>query len=93
MTGILIFWNRTPIIWRIKQQNGVETSTFGSDFTAMKNGVELIAALRYKLRMFNVPTDRSKDMFCDNEAVYNNASMPELQLQKKHHSIAYHMSR
>ena len=32
-------------------------------------------------------------MFCDNEAVYKNASMPESQLRKKHHSIAYHMSR
>ena len=33
------------------------------------------------------------DMFCDNEAVYKNASIPESQLRKKHHSIAYHMSR
>jgi hypothetical protein len=93
MTGILIFCNRAPIIWHSKRQNGVETSTFGSEFTAMKNAVELIAALRYKLRMFGVPIDGSTDMFCDNEAVYKNASMPESQLRKKHHSIAYHMSR
>ena len=46
MTGILIFCNRAPIIWHSKRQNGVETSTFGSEFTAMKNYVELIAALR-----------------------------------------------
>ena len=45
MTGILIFCNRAPIIWHSKRQNGVETSTFGSEFTAMKNSVELIAAL------------------------------------------------
>ena len=32
-------------------------------------------------------------MFCNNEAVYKNTSMPESQLRKKHHSIAYHMSR
>ena len=59
----------------------------------MKNAVELIAALRYKLRMFNVPIDGLTYMFCDNEAVYKNAYMPESQLRKKHHSIAYHMSR
>ena len=93
MTGILIFCNRAPIIWHIKRQNGVETLTFGSEFTAMKNTVELIAALRYKLRMFGVPIDGSTYMFCDNEAVYKNASMPELQLRKKHHIIAYQMSR
>ena len=45
MTGILIFCNRAPIIWHSKQQNGVVTSTFGSEFTATNNAVELIAAL------------------------------------------------
>lgn len=29
-TGIIIFYNRAPIIWFSKQQNTVETSTFGS---------------------------------------------------------------
>ena len=32
-------------------------------------------------------------MFCNNEAVYKNASTPESQLRKKHHSISYHMTR
>ena len=85
MTGILIFCNRSPIIWHSKRKNGVETSTFGSEFTAMKNSVELIAALRYKLRMFGVPIDGSNEILCGNEAVYKNASTPESQLRKKHH--------
>ena len=59
----------------------------------MKNYVDLIAALRYKLRIFGVPIDGSTDIFCDNEAVYNNASTPESQLRNKHHSISYHISR
>ena len=59
MTGILIFCNRAPIILHSKRQNGVETSTFGSEFTVMKNAVELIAALQYKLRMFGVLIDGS----------------------------------
>ena len=88
MTGILIFCNRATIIWHSKQQNGVETSAFGSEFTTMKNAVELIAALRYKLRMFGVPIDGSTDMFWDNEVVCRNDSMTESHLRKKHHSIA-----
>ena len=76
-----------------QEKNGVDTSTFGSEFTDMKNSVELIAALQYKLRMFGVPIDGYIDIFCDNEAVYNNASTPEYQLRNKHHSILYHMSR
>ena len=51
-TGILIFLNRAPIIWYSKRQPSVETSTFGAEFCAMKINVELIEALRYKLRMF-----------------------------------------
>ena len=93
MTGILIFCNRAPILLHSKRQNGVETLTFGSEFTDMKNSVELIAALRYKMMMFGVPIDGSTEIFCANEAVYKNASTPESQLRKKHHSISYHMSR
>ena len=92
MTGILIFCNRDPITWHSKKKKVVETSTFGSEFTAMKKSVDLIAALRYKLKMFGVPIYGSTPIFCDNEAVYKNVSTPASQLRKKHHSILYHMS-
>ena len=93
MTGILIFCNRAQIIWHSKRQNGVETSTFGSELKALKNAVELITTLRYKLRMFGVLIGGPTDMFCNIEAVYNNAYTPESKLRKKHHSISYHMTR
>ena len=92
-TGILIFCNKAPIIWHSKRQNTVEASTFGSEFQAMKNAIELSEALRYKLRMFGVPIDGPTNIFCDNEAVYKNTSLPESTLKKKHHSIAYHRCR
>jgi hypothetical protein len=41
-------------MWFSKRQNSVEASTFGSEFTAMKNAVEMIEALRYKLQMLGV---------------------------------------
>jgi hypothetical protein len=92
-TGILIFCNKAPIAWHSKRQNTVEASTFGSEFQAMKNAVEMIEALRYKLRMFGVPLDNATNIFCDNEAVYKNTMMPESTLKKKHHSIAYRRCR
>jgi hypothetical protein len=67
-----------------KRQNTVEASTFGSEFQALKNAVELIESLRYKLRMFGVPIDGPSYVFCDNEAVYKNSSLPESTLKKKH---------
>jgi hypothetical protein len=51
-TGILLFVNKAPITWYSKRQNTVETSTFSSEFIAMKVAVEMIEALRYKLRWF-----------------------------------------
>ena len=92
-TGILIFVNRAPIIWYSKRQNTVKVSTFGSDIAAMKNAIELIKALRYKLRMFGVPVDGAKNILCDNEEVNRNCSDPTSTLKKKHHSIAYHRNR
>ena len=35
--GVLIYLNRSPNILYSKKQNSVETSTFGSDFSAFKN--------------------------------------------------------
>ncbi len=48
-TGVILYINRAPIIWYSKRQNTVESSTFGSEFIAMKIAIELIEGLRYKL--------------------------------------------
>jgi len=48
-TGILIFVNRAPIMWYSKRQNQVESSTFGSEFIALKTAIEMIDGMRYKL--------------------------------------------
>ena len=92
-TGILLFVNSAPIIWFSKRQNTVESSTFGSEFVALRIAVDLIEALRYKLRMFGVPLEDPTDTFCDNEAVVTNSTAPESTLKKKHTSIAYHRVR
>jgi hypothetical protein len=92
-TGIIIFCNRAPIIWYSKRQNTVETSTFGSEFIAARIAVELIEALRYKLRIFGIPIDEPTNVYCDNHGVVVNSSKPESTLKKKHNSIAYHRVR
>ena len=89
----MLFVNKAPIHWYSKKQSTVEASTFGAEFCAMKTAVEMVEALRYKLRMFGVPIDGPCSVFCDNEAVYKNTVLPESTLKKKHHSIAYHRCR
>ena len=80
-------------MWLSKKHNLVETSTFGSKFTALKIAVELGIAFRYKMGMFGVPLEVPTDMFCENEAVFKNTSTTDSVLRKKHHSIAYHKCR
>ncbi len=93
VTGYVIFVNRAPIIWYSKKQNTVESSTFSSEFIAMKTCVEHIAALRFKLRMFGMAMDAPTNVLCDNESVVKNSSKIESILHKKHSSIAYHAVR
>jgi hypothetical protein len=91
--GVLILVNQSPILWLSKRQNTVETSTFGSEFIALKCAVEMMEGLRYKLQMLGVPLEGLANVFCDNESVVKNSSMPESTLKKRHNAIAYHHCR
>jgi len=89
-TGVFIFLNRALIVWYSKKQSSIETSSFGSEFSAMKTGTELIEGLRYKLRMMGVPIDGPCHVKADNLSVVRNSSQPESTLKKKSNSIAFH---
>jgi hypothetical protein len=92
-TGVLIFVNRTPILWYSKRQNTVEASTFGSEFIAAKTAVEMVEGLRYKLRMMGIQLDGPTNVLCDNKSVVKNSTKLESTLKKKHNAIAYHQVR
>ena len=47
----------------------------------------MIEVLRYKLRMFGVPINGPDDVFCDNQSVVTNVSIPSYVLINKHNSI------
>ena len=89
-TGFIIYLNNSPIVWFSKKQNTCESSTFGSEFMAMRIAVERIKALRFKLRMFGIPIDGPTNVLGDNESVVNSASKVEARLNKKHNAICFH---
>ncbi len=89
-TGILLYSNKAPIIWHSKSQKTVETSTFGSEFVALRVATEMIKALRYKLRMFGIPLDGPANVLVDNDTVVKSSTIPSATLQKKHNAICYH---
>ena len=92
-TGIIIFLNGMPILWYSKRQNTLESSTFGSEFVALRIAVEMNNALWIKLRMLGIPLEGPTNGFCGNESVVKNATIPESRLSKKHNAIAYHKVR
>ena len=92
-TGVLIYLNRSPILWHSKKQSCIETSTFGSEFMGLKTATDLIKGLRYKLRMMGVPIEGPTHVCVDNASVVANSTRPESTLKKKSNSIAYHYVR
>jgi hypothetical protein len=92
-TGVILYVNKAPILWYSKRQNTVETSTFGSEFCAMKIAIDMIEGLRYKLRMMGIPLNGPTSVFCDNQSVVKNTTAPESVLKKRHNAIAYHHAR
>ena len=92
-TGILHFINNAPINWYSKRQNTVESSTFGSEFNALRIAVDQTVSLRYKLRMMGVNIEGQTHIFCDNRSVVNNLIKPKSTLSKKHNQVCYHRVR
>ena len=92
-TGYIIFVNRAPIICYSKRQTTVESSTFSSEYIALKTCVEHIIGIRFKLMMFGIPIDGEARILNDNKSVVDSSSKLEHTLNKKHSSIAYHLVR
>ena len=93
VTGVLHFLNGTPIDWYTKKQPTVETATYGSEFAAAKVAIQQIAALRIDLQYLGVNIDEKSYLFGDNESVVKSSTIPQSQLSKRHHALAYHFTR
>jgi hypothetical protein len=92
-TGFVIYLNMASIVWFSKRQPSVESSVFGAEFVAMKNGIETTRGLRYKLRMMGVTIDGPTYVYGDNMSVVHNTQRPESVLKKKNNAICYHAVR
>jgi len=91
-TGFLVYLNMAPIYLMSKKQVSIETSSFGSEFTAIKQCTEYIRGFRCKLRMMGIPCEAPAFVYGDNQSVLCNTSLPDSILKKKSNSIAYHFA-
>jgi hypothetical protein len=92
-TGFLIYLNMSPITWYSKKQATIETSVFGAEFVAMKQGMEALRGIRYKLRMMGVELAGPSYIYGDNMSVIHNTQRPESMLKKKSNAVCYHAVR
>ena len=92
-TGFLVYLNSALVYWHSKKQTSVESSSFGSEFCAMKACCEYLRGLRYKLRMMGIPVEGPVYISGDNQSVLANTTIPDSTLKKKSQSIAYHYVR
>jgi len=92
-TGFIVYLNCAPIYWYSKKQTSIETSSFGSEFVAMKHACEYLRGLRFKLRLMGIPVSDPCFVTGDNQSVLVNSSVPESTLRKKSNSVAYHFVR
>jgi hypothetical protein len=73
-TGFVIYLNMAPIVWFSKRQPVVDSSVFGADFVAMKNGIETCCGLCYRLIFMGVTLSGPTFLYLDNMYVVHNTA-------------------
>ena len=82
-TGILVYLKNCSLVhWLSKEQDSIESSSFGAEFIAVKQCCEYLHGLRYKIRMMGIPYDQPSHIY---------GTMPDSTLKKKSLSITYHL--
>ena len=67
-----------------KMQSTMETSVFGTEFVAMKQGIDSLRGLRYKLKIMGIFISGPSYIYVDNMSVMYNTYRLESVLRKKH---------
>ncbi len=83
MSGIIVLVGSTPIIWRSRRQGAVQTSTYGTEFSAMHMATEEAITTRYMLRSLGIAVSKPSKLAGDNAGVISNATSPDASLKKK----------
>ena len=93
ITGLFLVVGSTSTTWSSKLHNVVQTSTFRSKFTALKNNVKESVIIWYHLRSMDIKVSKHTHMFVDNMSVVLNAKNPGVAMNKKTVALSYHFVR
>ena len=87
ISGIFGFIGSTPVFWKSSRQGCIASSTYCSEFIAMRTAVEETISMRYMLRCFGVPITKPTRMYGDNKSVLDSVNLPQSEMKKKHIAI------
>jgi hypothetical protein len=73
VTGVVHFYNKTPVNWYCKKQSTMETATYGSKFLACRTCFEQIINHRQYLQYLGAPIYKTDYAWGDNDAMINSA--------------------
>ena len=93
VTGILVYVGDMMIKSVSKRQKSVATSTFASEFLALKSAVEEAQSMRLLLQSIGVPIKGPINIHSDSESVLTSAANPGHDLKRKHVAISYNLVR
>jgi hypothetical protein len=93
VTGVVHFYNKTPVDWYCKKQSTTETATYGSEFLACRTCFEQIIDHRQYLRYLGAPVYKTDYAWGDNDAMINSATIPDAKLHKRHNILSFHFVR
>jgi Mn2+/Fe2+ NRAMP family transporter len=90
--GMIHLLNKTPICWFSMKLNTVETSTYGSEFSALPLliAVDQVMSICQDLRYLGVPIAGLSYIFTDNKAVVDSSVNPSYRLKKRHKVLSWH---
>ena len=76
-SGFLIQMSIALVQWFSKKQSTVETSVFGAEFVTMKQSIDALRGLRYKMRMMGTSISGLSYIYGENMSVVHNTSRSE----------------
>ena len=90
VSGVIHYFNGTPMEYFLKKQETVETGTYAAEFLAARKCLEQVVELRNYLRYLGVPINNISYVFGDNKSMIDSAIFPSSKLHKRHHILSYH---
>jgi hypothetical protein len=93
VTGVVHFYNKTPVAWYCKKQSTTESATYGSEFLACRTCFEQIIDHHQYLRYLEAPVYKTDYAWGDNDAMINSATIPDAKLHKRHNILSFYFVR